>query len=46
MLDAELNSASNGVTFEGGHRAKMGGFAANTEVFWPIPAVILADIRS
>ncbi len=32
MLDAELNSASNGVTFKGGHRAKIGGFATNTGV--------------
>ncbi len=35
VLDAKFNSASNGVTFKGGHRTKMEGFAPNTGVFGP-----------
>ncbi len=30
MLDAEFNSASNGVTFKGGHRAKRGSLVSDT----------------
>jgi hypothetical protein len=33
VLDTELNSASNGDVFKGGHRAKRGAFARNTG-FW------------
>jgi hypothetical protein len=31
VLDAELNSLSNGSKFKGGHRAKIRGLAPNTD---------------
>jgi hypothetical protein len=33
VLDAEFNSLSNGATFKGGHRTKLGGFDRNTGFF-------------
>ncbi len=42
VLDAELNSASNGDRFKGGHWAKMGVLGQNTG-FW---LVYPADIHS
>ena len=31
-MDAESNPASNGITFIGGHRPKMGGLGPNTQI--------------
>ena len=33
MLDAKFYSASNRITFEGGHLAKMEGLGPNTQIF-------------